>query len=350
MDRLREIADAVLYEGYILWPYRASAIKNQRRWTFGGIYPKRHSTHGGTGDPWTMQTQCLILTGPGTTVDVRVRFLHVVSREVARRTADGLERVDELRVAGRRHMSWDEAVEREIAATGLRPAQLQGCLAPVPGTGARHRPGHVVPISIDAGTSEEVLTGEDGEPAGVIMRAHRALRGEVAIAAEALADGLVKLSVRIANTTPWKGTDREDALRQTFCSAHTVVEAIRGELVSLMDPPEQLRPFAEACENVGTWPVLVGEPGEHHTILSSPIILYDYPQIAPESPGDLFDGTEIDQMLVLNILSMTEEEQEEMAASDPRAGEILERCRALSPEDIMRLHGAIRQFGPAMPR
>jgi hypothetical protein len=335
VDRLREIADAVLYEGYILWPYRASAIKNQRRWTFGGIYPKRHSTHGGSGDPWTMQTQCLLVTGAGTAVSVRVRFLQVVERSVARFTHDGLERVDELRVGGERHVSWDEAVEREVAATGLRPAGLS-------------RAAHVQPIVVDAGTTEETLAGPGGEPAGVIVRSHRELRGEIEISADAIAENLFRLTVRISNTTPWKGADREDALRQTFCSAHTIVEAAAGELVSQMDPPDELRAHAEACENVGTWPVLVGEQGDHHTMLSSPIILYDYPEIAPESPGDLFDGTEIDQMLVLNILSMTEGEQEEMSASDPRAREILERCKALSQEDIMRLHGAIREFRPAM--
>jgi hypothetical protein len=336
MDRLREIADAVLYEGYILWPYRASAIKNQRRWTFGGVYPKRHALEGGTGDPWTMQTQVLLVARDDSTLDVRVRFLQVVAREVARRTPEGLQRVEELRVGGVRHVSWDEAVEREIAVTGLRPSDLAA--AP-----------HVEPISIDAGTAEEELVGAQGEPAGAIHRSHRALSGRVEISADEVADGVSRLTVRIANTTPWEGTDREDALRQTFCSAHTIVETAGGRLVSLIDPPPHLRAHAEACENTGTWPVLVGEDGDEHTMLSSPIILYDHPQIAPESPGDLFDGTEIDQMLVLNILSMTEEEQEEMAASDPRAREILERCRALSQEDIMRLHGAIREFRPAMP-
>jgi hypothetical protein len=336
VDRLREIADAVLYEGYILWPYRASAVKNRRRWTFGGVYPKRHSTHGGSCDPWTMQTQCLVAASRDTTVDIRVRFLQVVERTVARHTPEGLERVAELRVGTERHVSWDEAVERETEARGLRIAGLY------------ERP-HVAEIAVEGGTSEEALTDRGGAPAGVIVRSHRPLRGELTISAEPLGDDLARLTVLIANTTPWKGADREDALRQTFCSAHTIVETT-GELVSLMDPPEDLRRHAEACENSGTWPVLVGEQGERHTMLSSPIILYDYPEIAPESPGDLFDGTEIDQMLVLNILSMTEEEQDEMASSDPRARQILERCRNLSHEEMMRLHGAIREFRPAMRR
>ena len=90
--------------------------------------------------------------------------------------------------------------------------------------------------------------------------------------------------------------------------------------------------------------MLVGEPGARDTLLSSPIILEDHPRIAPESPGDLFDGGEIDEMLVLNILSLTDEEKAEMRDSDPRTREILERTEALTPEELMRLHGTIRDL------
>ena len=155
--------------------------------------------------------------------------------------------------------------------------------------------------------------------------------------------------MEIANTTPWAGGDREHALRRTFCSTHTVIRAPAGGLVSLTDPPPTLRGEAEACENEGTWPVLVGEPGERHTLLSSPIILEDYPRVAPESPGDLFDGGEIDGLLTLNILALTDEEKAEMRASDPRAREILERTEALSHDELMALHGAIREFRSARP-
>ena len=84
---------------------------------------------------------------------------------------------------------------------------------------------------------------------------------------------------------------------------------------------------------------------DDRTLLCSPIILPDHPQIAPESPGDLFDGGEIDQLLVLNILAMTDEERREMRDSDPRARAILERTEALTDEQLMRLHGTIREFG-----
>jgi hypothetical protein len=88
--------------------------------------------------------------------------------------------------------------------------------------------------------------------------------------------------------------------------------------------------------------VLVGEPGERHTMLSSAIILEEYPRVAAESPGDLFDGAEIDQLLTLNILGLTDEEKAEMRATDPRAREILERTESLTQEELMRLHGVMR--------
>jgi hypothetical protein len=156
-----------------------------------------------------------------------------------------------------------------------------------------------------------------------------------------------RVSVEIRNTTPFAGGPRDQALAYTFCSTHTLLRAAAGEFVSLADPPEGFIQAAAACCNSGTWPVLVGEPGDRTTVLSSPIILEDYPRVAPESPGDLFDGGEIDQLLTLNILALTDEEKAEMAASDPRAREILERTEALTPEQLLRLGGAIREFGMA---
>jgi hypothetical protein len=328
-DPVRQIADAVLYEGYILWPYRRSALKNQRRWTFGGVHPEAHSA-AHSDDAHVMRTDCLLEAGEDVRLDVRVRFLHVVRRRVARDTPDGLVEVEELTVGDRRHLTWDEAVEREIAAAGLDRAALAS--------------GHREPILVEAGADREDLPGDDGGRAGVVTRSWEPLQGTVDIRSQPVAPGVERITVEIVNSTPFAGADREDALRRTFCSTHTVLRADGGAFVSMTDPPEELREAARACRNEGTWPVLVGEPGERHTLLSSPIILEDHPRIAPESPGDLFDGGEIDGMLVLNILSMTDEEKAEMRDSDPRAREILERTEALTEEEMMRLNGAIRDF------
>jgi hypothetical protein len=277
-----------------------------------------------------MRTQCLLEASPGVGLDVRVRFLQVVDRDVARLTGGVLEPVEELDVGGRRHLTWEEAVEREVHAGVLDADALLA--------------GRRVPVAIDAGEAEEELRDDAGLRAGALIRRWRQLEGAIDVRAERVGDALLRVSVTVTNTSPWAGGSREDALKQTFCSTHTVLRATGGAFVSQTDPPDALRAAAAACDNDGTWPVLVGEPGERHTVLSSPIILEDYPRIAPESPGDLFDGGEIDQLLILNILSMTDAEKAEMRASDPKAREILERTEKLTPEQLMRLHGAIRDL------
>jgi hypothetical protein len=332
VDAAKKIAEAVLYEGYLLWPYRKSARKNQQRWTFGGVYPRAYSEARGEDDPWIMQTQCLLLGDVETAVEVKVRFLHVVERNVNQKNVEGtIEFVDELRVGGERYLSWDEATERELAVGRLKLSDLLG--SP-----------RQVDIDVPEGSREEPLAEPSGEVVGAVVRGWRSLRGVIEVGVEPLQGGVFRVTVRITNTTPWGGEDRESTLKQTFVSTHTALEVERGDFISLIDPPEELREAAEACENLKTWPVLVGDEGERNTMLSSPIILYDYPQIAPESPGDLFDGTEIDQMLILNVLNLTDEEKEEMRASDPRGRKILERCESLSPEELMKLNGTFREI------
>lgn len=331
-DPVQLIADAVLYEGYLLWPYRRSALKNQQRWTFGGIYPRaHHEAH--PDDRCEMLSECLLKGGPDSGVEVRVRFLHVVRRQVMQRGPEGLAPVEELTIDAERHLSWEEATEREVV----------GELSP--GDEAAQ-----VTIENPAGQEQEELRDGAGEPVGAIVRTWKGIEGTMELGVQPLRHGLVRLSVKVVNDTPWSGGTREDALKRTFCSSHAVLRARgRGEFVSLTDPPDELREEAAACRNEGVWPVLVGEPEERHTLLASPIILEDHPKIAPESPGDLFDGGEIDQMLILNILSMTEEEKAEMRQSDPKAREILERSEALSNDELMALHGAIREFQHVRP-
>jgi hypothetical protein len=284
VDQVSAIARAVLYEGYLLWPYRPSAPKNRNRWTFGAVLPQAWSAEH-PDDRWLLQGQYL-LEGPGT-VTATVRFLHVVQR----------------------HGEWEEASERELR---------------VPRAGRS-------PFAIPAGRDEEP---------GPIVRSWERLDGWVEAATERLAPDLARLTVRVANTTAWAGADRAAALRRSLVSTHVALHVEGGAFVSLTDPPAALRAHAQACENVGTWPVLVGD---RSTMLSAPIILEDFPRIAPESPGDLFDGGEIDQLLILNVLALSDDERREMRDADPRAREILDRCAALGAEDLMELHGRWRR-------
>jgi hypothetical protein len=301
-DPLRAIADAVLYEGYILWPYRRSALKNQRRWTFGGVHPAAWAAEH-PDDRAVLRAECLV-EGAAPSIDVRVRFLQVVRRDVMR--ADGTL-VDELVVDGERYLAWDEAVERDLG------------------------PG---PVAIPVAREVEPLAG-----GASVVRSWEGLSGAVSLELVPVRDGLSRVCVSIANSTPCADDDREAVLRRTFCSTHAVLRTRGARFVSAADPPDALREEAAACTNDGLWPVLVDDD----VVLASPIILEDRPAIAPESPGDLFDGGEIDGLLVLNILSLTDEEKAEMRDTDPRAREILERTEALTPEQMLRLHGAVRR-------
>ena len=139
---------------------------------------------------------------------------------------------------------------------------------------------------------------------------------------------------------------RDEALLRSLVSTHVVLGVLQGAFVSLMDPGEPMQEAAAGCRNVGVWPVLVGTEGDNDTMLASPIILYDYPQIAPESPGDLFDGTEIDEILTLRILTMTESEKQEVIASDERGRALLARTESLAREQLLGLHGTFRGLRP----
>jgi len=298
VELVERVANAVLYEGYVLYPYRPSSVKNRRRFNFGVLLPPAYSALQSGAESSTMQTECLVCGGPGTRLDVRLRFLQVMP--------------------GPSPESWRNAVERVVDLRDSNPEQT------------RIEPFHF-PMS------------ESGS----------LIEGSVTMAARSLEEGLFKLTVSVRNATSLKNPEelsRDDVLPHSFAAAHTILRVWDGEFVSLLDPPERLREAAFACQNRGTWPVLAGENGTHSFMLSSPIILYDYPQIAPESPGDLFDGTEIDEILTLRIMTLTEEEKAEVRNGDEHARRILERTEMLPAEHLMKLHGALRGLRPVEER
>ncbi len=136
-------------------------------------------------------------------------------------------------------------------------------------------------------------------------------------------------------------------LKPSLLSTHAILHAKSGgEFVSLMDPPGDLQTAVSGCRNIGLWPVMVGESHERDAMLASPIILYDYPQIAPESAGEFFDGTEIDEILALRVITMTDAEKAEARQTDPRARALLDRTEGLSDEHMMKLHGVLRGLRP----
>ncbi len=329
----RKVADAVLYEGYLLYPYRASAAKNQARWQFGVLMPRLWSEHG-PDEPWATQTECLLEPEEATTVRVLVRFLHVQAKtvEVVDVEAGTFHEADTLPVDGSELVPWDEAAEQEMAVEAPLARLLEGELA--------------TPLERPGGRRVEPVNSAAGRLVGRTVRRRWPVLGSVKLSAERLEGpyGLVRLRLVLENATAWNdpGADRGVALRHSLVAAHSLIGIDQGVFLSLLDPPEWAKPAAEACQNLHTWPVLIGDEGRRDAMLSSPIILYDHPTIAPESPGDLFDATEIDEILTLRTMALTEEEKREARATDERAAAIIDRVDNMPPELLERLHGAVR--------
>jgi hypothetical protein len=339
------IAKAVLYEGYMLYPYRPSAVKNQQRFNFGVVYPQIFSEAQKGTDAWTMSTECLLQGALEGKVEVQVRFLQLVERSVEEATGRALDShesaerfspVKTLTIDDHTHYSWQEAVECQIDISSTDVASL--LCRPVQR-----------PFLLAASTTDEALRDSRGVVRGRIVRSQHAIEGSVYLAVHQVADIVFKVVVRVKNITSLTGTtsvSRDYGLTRSLVSAHVVLGAENGEFVSSLDPPEALRAAAADCHNQGVYPVLVGDEGSSDTMLASPIILYDYPQIAPESAGDLFDGTEIDEILSLRILTMTDDEKREMRESDERARQMLERTENMPEEQFAKLHGALRGLRP----
>jgi hydrogenase maturation protease len=350
---VERIAKAVLYEGYLLYPYRPSAVKNRQRFNFGVVYPRAYSEAESGTAPWEMETECLALGGPLAVLEVKVRCLRLVDRVVGREVGAGFVPADSIEVDGQTYESWQEAAECEMKLPEFRFAELEA--GPV-----RQRFVHPATRAVEHLGDGAIVRTQEQLECGIELSLEAVERGagtharsaETHLGAtgreESRRSGhecLRHIRVCISNFTPLADeppVNREAVLGRSLLSAHTILRVRGGEFVSLLEPPPPFQEAADACKNVGTYPVLAGEPGQRDTVLSSPIILYDYPQIAPESPGDLFDGAEIDEILSLRILALTDDEKAAMRRSDERARRILERTETLPPEHFMKLHGALR--------
>ena len=343
----QKVADAVLYEGYVLYPYRASSGKNQVRFQFGVVAPEEYCRGEGRGsESHEMQTECLVepRSDPNADprIDLKVRCLQLQARTLEEaagtdpETFRPVEFMDSGAGDGELLVAWDEGVESELeiadidllklASDGERRIDFalpEGC--------------DVEDISLRRASSTAGSPGDRWPIAAVVLLS----------AEKAEPEGLLRLRVRIENRTPWpEGTPpgREEALRRSLLSAHTLLAVRDGSFVSLLDPPPEAAQAAAGCVNLRTWPVLIGPEESRDLVLSSPIILYDHPAIAPESQGDLCDATEIDEILTLRIMTLTDEEKREARGTDPRARRIVERADSIPDEIFERLHGAVRSL------
>ena len=313
LDAVRRIADAVLYEGYILYPYRASAQKNHSRWQWGVIMAPGYAA-ADPGERDFTQAEIVIEHSGHTSVQIILRFLQVQRRSTGTGQAQ----------------TWDEAVEREIEFTVGLDALL--------GAGYGHE------FAVDGGEERDE---------GDTVRRREPLAGAVSVRAFPLEGPwpAVRLQVRVENRTAVEPVPerRDDALPTALVAAHVIMTAAGGEFISMIDPPEWAMKAVAECENIGGWPVLADPDGGRDIMLSSPIILYDHPEVAPESPGELYDGREIDEILTLRTLALSDDEKLQARATDARAAALIDRIEAMDPRDIVKLHGTVRSPRPARP-
>lgn len=341
LDRVEKIAEAVLYEGYMLYPYRPSSVKNKQRWNFGVLCPTSYceQQHGTERD--TMQTEVLVCGKSDARLTIKVRFLQIIRRSIGKLhvpvsaltpgTEASFDSVERLETDGRVYQAWQEAEEREIVCDELRLATFATPTS--------------FPFDFPAHKEVEPVRSETGDVIGALVREWEHLSGSIDVNVARLPDDIFKVGVLIRNDSHFSATPegpREEAVLFSLVSAHTILGVEGGKFLSLLDPPADFEALAAECNNVGTWPVLVGEQDLRQAMLSSPIILYDYPQIAPESAGSLFDGTEIDEILSLRIMTLTDDEKREIRQSDDRAREVLDRTENMPEEQFMKLHGALR--------
>ncbi|TSE00945.1 hypothetical protein FOS14_04015 [Skermania sp. ID1734] len=334
----QDVGNAVLYEGYLLYPYRKSSGKNRVRWQFGILAPRdwlspeaaADSSVSGSADTWYQQTECLFEAPDDAIVHVRVRFLQVQQRRVEAAGTDGsFAPVDEIDTGQQRYLSFDEAVPQQFDVVATL-AQLR------------------------AGPHEEILTapaGEEFEPIGAAGRIVRTRQKVSAVVRLSLhrAEAPFRLRLlRVVIENDCVGIDpdlpRQRALARSLVSTHALIGVLGGRMLSLLDPPEWAASAAKACRNIHAFPVLTGDRGRADTVLSSPILLYDHPAVSPESPGDLFDATEIDEILSLRTLTLTDAEKAEARATDPRAAAIIDRVDGIPSAVFERLHGAVRSL------
>ncbi|HEV2370642.1 MAG TPA: hypothetical protein VGS19_00620 [Streptosporangiaceae bacterium] len=336
IDHARKVADAVLYEGYLLYPYRGSAQKNQARFQFGVLMPPCYKAVDPT-EPSACQTECLLECPAEATVHVVTRFLQLQRRRVqacCEGTGDWQE-VDSLPAGDTTLIPWDEAVERERCVSVPLATLLDGPQA--------------VWFHIGGNTSLEDVTVA-GVKAGRLVRTTQVVGGVIGLSAKRVAGPYqaVRLRVTVENHTAPdpQPEDRTQALPYAMIATHSLIAVPGGSFLSMTDPPEWAAAEVARCVSTATWPVLAGPQECRSLMLSSPVILYDHAEVAAESPGEMFDATEIDEILTLRTLALTDEEKREARATDPRAAMLMDRLDTMPGEWLERMHGAIRSLRP----
>jgi hypothetical protein len=338
------VANAVLYEGYLLFPYTVSTQKNRVRWQFGVVVPRAYLA-AETGEHADCQTEVLFESDAVADIDVLLRFLQVEARFVEVRNGDRFESAASFALEGTTYLTFDEAVERE-ALVNIRPdGELRQSAA----------------LRFEGGRDIEELRDRAGIVRARIVRQRWPLRGSLTIDVDPqtligndAGTRISKLRVRVENDSDVVPGERSAALRTALVSTHVLLAVDGGRFLSVLDPPGDASQATAALDNRQTFPVLIGDARSDarraSLVLSSPIILYDFPALGAQTDADTFDATEIDELLTLTVLSLSDEERAEARATDPRARAIVERAERFGAEAIARIHaGSLQRAQPDTP-
>jgi hypothetical protein len=294
-EYLESLVGSLLYEGYALYPYTPGATKNATPTPFGIVYPPAYAERAKTTFDH-LRVECVLAAKDGATVGATVRFLHA---------------------AGERHA----AVERRIE---LEP------------------------------TAVSELAADRGIGTDFAFEAEQALSGRARLRAELLdvLDGegrqLVRIRCCVHNTTALDPAEalrceRPDALLVSLLSTHVVLEVDGGRFVSPLERDGIAGAAVAGCENVNTWPVLATP--DDTAVLAAPIVLPEHPSLAPESLGNLFDNTEIEEALLLHVQVLSDEEREEIGLQDETVRQMIAKAAATTPEEMISLHGKMTPAG-----
>ncbi|WP_055491123.1 hypothetical protein [Streptomyces sp. TP-A0356] len=274
----RQVADAVLFEGYLLRPNRGGAAGNRLRSQVGVLVPPAWGADREEHD--FQHTECLMEPRAGATLAVELRFLRARRRTVQRACPDGaFETVPELRLGDRNLVPGDEGTEERVEAVVTVDELIHG-------------EGVTLPFGRPAAEESEPVLDDDGRPVGRTISRHEEISGVLRLSAHEL-DGpcrVTRLTAVVENTSTWtpvdgRAADRDAALPRCLVATHLLMGLSAGSFLSMTDPPEWARSATASCRNLHTWPVLAGEPGRADVVLSSPITLEDHPAVSPDSPG-----------------------------------------------------------------
>ncbi|MGW5363805.1 hypothetical protein [Actinopolymorpha pittospori] len=343
-EAARAVAEAVLYDGYVLQPERPSRRPNAERSRFGVLVPLDYSPSDASERTFN-QTECL-LEGEHPQLSVRVRFLHLQRCDVESAFGTGFVSAEALAVGATTYLPRDEAVEAEVSVQAAVTDLLRA-----PAEVRFRRP---------ASQEYVLIAGSPGapgpDPVGRLVRERQAVEGVVQLAAEPLHGpyGVTRIRVRVENRTQVgarTNMERPEALAHALAATHVLLSATDGTFVSMLAPPDWAEGYVDRCDNIGIFPVLVGEPDRADMMLSSPIILHDHARLVPEEASGRTDSTGIERLLGVPTMSLTEaplaaalevdapnttEGRAERHATAP-----FSHVSAMPPDVLERLHGAV---------